>query len=81
MLAQQEIAFSANDALTGSRVRVLVDGIDPEGRCVGRTARQAPEVDSMCFITDPVQAGQFLEGEVVGWEDYDLIVRPDRGEE
>jgi ribosomal protein S12 methylthiotransferase len=81
MLAQQRIAFEANEALVGSRATVLVDGIDPEGRCVGRTARQGPEVDSICFLTEPVEPGRFIEGDVVGWEDYDLIVQGEAGGE
>jgi ribosomal protein S12 methylthiotransferase len=81
MLAQQRIAFEANEALVGSSATVLVDGIDPEGRRVGRTARQAPEVDSLCFLTEPRQPGRLVECEVVGWEDYDLIVQPEPGDE
>ncbi len=92
MQAQQEIAFAANAARVGSKVAVLVDGIDPAGRCVGRHAGQAPEVDSLCILR-PAGAGvdrpasgaaappvgRIVEGKVVDFDDYDLIVKVDAG--
>ena len=77
MLAQQEIAFDANEQFLGQSVQVLVDGVDSEGRCVGRHYGQAPDVDSVCFLTSPQPAGSFVRCEVVGYEDYDLVVQPD----
>lgn len=76
MLAQQEIVFAANADRVGREVSVLVDGVDSEGRCVGRHAGQAPDVDSLCYLTDQRPAGSFTSAVVVGWETYDLIVRP-----
>jgi len=77
MLAQQRIAFAANEARVGSGVRVLVDGTDAEGACVGRHYGQAPDVDSLCRLTRPASAGRFVAGRVVDWEAYDLVVEPD----
>ena len=76
MAAQQEIVFAANDDAVGQFVDVLVDGLDAQGRCVGRHAGQAPEIDSLCILTDPRDAGEILTVEVVGSEGYDLIVQP-----
>lgn len=76
MAAQQEIAFSANEAMTGREVEILVDGIDTEGYCIGRHAGQAPEIDSICYVTDPQDEGTFLRARVVGSDEYDLIVEP-----
>jgi len=76
MAAQQEIVFAANDDAVGQFVDVLVDGLDAQGRCVGRHAGQAPEIDSLCILTEPRDAGQILTVEVVGSEGYDLIVQP-----
>jgi tRNA A37 methylthiotransferase MiaB len=76
MLVQQEVAFAANAAAVGKPLRVLVDGLDAHGRCIGRHAGQAPEVDSLCFLTARRAAGKFIDTEVVGWQDYDLVVRP-----
>ena len=74
MLAQQEIAFDANSKMVGKEIELLVDGIDGQGRCVGRHAGQAPDIDSICYLTDPRRAGTFVRGPVVDWDGYDLIV-------
>ena len=74
MLAQQEIAFAANERKVGRDLRVLVDGIDPDGFCVGRYYGQAPDVDSICKLAEPREAGLFVDARVAGAEDYDLIV-------
>lgn len=76
MLAQQEIAFAANEAAIGSERTVLVDGPDENGLCLARHAGQAPEVDSVCILTEPREEGEFVRGEVVGADGYDLIVGP-----
>jgi ribosomal protein S12 methylthiotransferase len=76
MAAQQEIAFDVNQDAVGQMVDVLVDGIDDQGRCVGRHAGQAPEIDSLCVLTEPREAGEMLTVEVVGADGYDLIVTP-----
>ena len=74
MLAQQEIAFDANERMVGQEIDVLVDGIDQRGVCIGRSAAQAPDIDSVCCLTRPVPAGSLVCGKVVGADDYDLIV-------
>lgn len=76
MLAQQQIAFETNEQLIGSDVTVLVDGADAEGKCVGRHYGQAPDVDSICILTDPREAGSFIDGKIVAADRYDLIVQP-----
>ncbi len=76
MLAQQAIAFAAAADRTGQEMEVLVDGIDPHGRCVGRHAGQAPEVDSICYLTEPRPAGKMTTAKVVDADEYDLIVKP-----
>ena len=76
MLAQQEIAFAANAALVGKAAEVLIDGLDGEGRCVGRTSAQAPQIDGICHLTQPREPGTFASATVAGYDDYDLIVKP-----
>ncbi len=77
MLAQQEIAFAANGNAVGKRLELLVDGTDADGRCIARHAGQAPDIDSICCLTEPRAAGKFVSGRVVDWDDYDLIVDPE----
>ena len=46
----------------------------------GRLSSQAPDIDPLVYLTecDPstLSPGQFLEAEVVGARDYDLLARP-----
>ena len=74
MLAQQRIAFEANRRRIGSAIRVLVDGTDADGNCLGRYYGQAPDIDSICRLVQPAPAGTFVAGRVVGCEGYDLVV-------
>lgn len=76
MLAQQEIAFAANRSRKGSLLDVLVDGMDSEGRCVGRCYAQAGDVDSVCILSRSRPAGQFIKANVTGHRDYDVLVQP-----
>jgi len=77
MLAQQEVAFAANESLVGSPITVLVDGADAKGRCVGRYYGQAPDIDGVCLLTSPRPAGTLVPGTVTGWDGYDVIVAPE----
>ena len=75
MLAQQAIAFAANEARMGSVEQVLIDGPSGEPNVwIGRTPGQAPDVDSLTFVGGAdLQPGDLVDAEIVGWEDYDLI--------
>ena len=75
MLTQQKIAFARNRSRIGSRLVCLVDQIHPDGGGVARFYGQAPEVDSICAIRKcAAQAGQFIDANVTGTQDYDLVV-------
>ena len=76
MRAQQEVAFAAGASRVGETLDVLVDGVDPEGRCVGRHSGQAPEVDGVCYLSDPVAPGRIVRAQVVGCDGYDLVAQP-----
>jgi len=75
MLAQQEIAFARNASRVGSRLTCLIDSVDGQGTGYGRFYGQAPEIDSVCLVPAcTASPGQFVEVQVVGTQDYDLIV-------
>ncbi len=78
MLTQQDIAFAANEASIGKSVRVLVDGTEAGGATIGRHYGQAPDIDSLCILTEPVEPGQFVTGTIVETDGYDLVVAPDQ---
>jgi len=82
MRTQERIVADAHAGRVGTRVRMLVDGPSVEHELVlrGRLAGQAPDIDSVVYLTDcdpaAVSAGSFLEVELVGSRAYDLIARP-----
>ena len=79
---QKRLVAAAGKRRVGDRVRVLVDGPSPEHPLVlrGRTAGQAPEIDSVVYLSeaDPevCRPGTLLDAEVVGARGYDLVARP-----
>ena len=53
---QDEITSSKRDALIGERISVLVDS-----HGVGRTYREAPEIDGVVSVPDSCQVGEFTD--------------------
>jgi ribosomal protein S12 methylthiotransferase len=82
MSRQKRIVEKRQKARLGERHRVLVDGPSPEHNLVlrGRLEGQAPDIDPVVYLTDadPAQIapGDFLDVEIVGAKEYDLIARP-----
>jgi ribosomal protein S12 methylthiotransferase len=82
MSLQKALVSKRNRSRVGHRTRVLVEGPSPDHDLIlrGRLATQAPDIDSVVYLTecDPstYEAGDFVEVEIVGAKDYDLIVRP-----
>ncbi len=75
MQAQQAIAFAQAHQRIGSRLTVLADE-KAKSAVIGRFYGQAPHIDSVCIIENTsVTPGTFIEAEVVGQEEYDLVVR------
>ncbi len=61
--------------MIGKTVEVLVEGrIPEEGVYVGRTYRDAPEVDGYIFLNvqEEIISGDFVTAEVTGADEYDL---------
>ncbi len=61
---------------------MLVDGVDPEtGALVGRTHREAPEIDGLVHVTGDAFArpGALVSALVTDAEGPDLVARRDRG--
>jgi ribosomal protein S12 methylthiotransferase len=82
MAQQKRLVRAAQKSRIGTRVRVLVDGpsTDHEWVLRGRLATQAPEIDPQVFLTDCdpalLASGSFVDAEIVGARDYDLVARP-----
>ena len=72
---QQGISLGRNRAQVGRTLDVLIEGAG-DGLSVGRTYRDAPEVDGMVLIQRELPAGQRIAVEITGAMDYDLLGRP-----
>jgi len=82
MSLQKKIVTRAQKSRVGSQVRLLVDGPASEHELVlrARLEGQAPDIDPVVYLTDcdPAEfsAGSFIQAEIVGSSEYDLIARP-----
>ena len=76
MELQQEIAFDKAEDMIGREVLVMIEGkVADENAYVGRTYRDAPNVDGLIFINTDVEliSGDFAKVKVTGALDYELI--------
>jgi ribosomal protein S12 methylthiotransferase len=78
---QDPITQASRDALVGTTVEVLVDGHDSElGGLVGRTHREAPEIDGVVHVAGDAFArpGALVTARVTGATGPDLHAAADR---
>ena len=71
MMAQQRISLEKNKALVGSRLAVLLEG-SSDGLTIGRTYRDAPEIDGLVLIEGEHGSGRLVEVEITAALPYDL---------
>jgi len=81
MSSQRARVEKRNRGRVGERVRVLVDGASEEHPLVlkGRLEGQAPEIDSVVYLSDCdpalIAPGTFVDAEIVEARGYDLVAR------
>ncbi len=77
MKTQREIAFESASGQVSRIFRVMVEGRIPKDRVyVGRTFRDAPQIDGMIFFPDEgreYMSGDFVNVRVTGVSGYDLL--------
>ena len=76
MELQQEIAFEKAEAMVGKAVLAMIEGkVADENAYVGRTYKDAPNVDGMIFINtdEELMTGDFVKVKITGSYEYDLI--------
>ena len=80
MEKQQKINFAMNESLVGSDLEAIIEGkIADEPAYVGRTYRDAPDVDGYIFVSgenDVFHTGDLVMTHVSGAYEYDLIGEP-----
>ena len=75
MELQQEIVFDQAEAMIGREVLVMIEGkVADENAYVGRTYKDAPNVDGLIFINTEAElmSGDFAKVKVTGALEYDL---------
>lgn len=72
MALQQKISLAKNQAFVGRTWDVLVEG-QGDGLCVGRSYRDAPEIDGLVLIEDQAPLGQIVPVHIIGALEYDLF--------
>ena len=76
MELQQEIAFEKAEDMKGRVLEVMIEGkVADENAFVGRTYKDAPNVDGLIFVNAdvPLMSGDFCRVRVTGALEYDLI--------
>lgn len=76
MELQQEIAFEQAEDKVGKEVLVMIEGkVADENAYVGRTYKDAPNVDGLIFVNteEELMSGDFARVKVTGAAEYDLI--------
>ena len=71
MELQQGISMQVNQSYVGKTLDVLVEGRD-KGISIGRSYRDAPEIDGMVFIEGDAKIGSIVPVRITGAMAYDL---------
>jgi len=77
MALQQQISLEINQAQTGRVLDVLVEG-HGDGLGVGRSYRDAPEIDGMVLLPGDVPVGHIVPVRITGAMEYDLVGEVER---
>ena len=74
MTLQAGISAEKLAARIGSTMQVLVDGYDDQGRLVGRSYADAPEIDGCVYINTGEECvpGDMLNVTITAADNYDL---------
>jgi ribosomal protein S12 methylthiotransferase len=75
MLAQQPVSLARNQAQVGRVLEVLVEGAG-DGLSLGRTYRDAPEIDGLVLLAGELEVGAMLPVRITGATIYDLTGAP-----
>lgn len=75
MELQQTISKEINNKLKGKEIDCIVEAINQDGDVIGRTYKDAPEVDGLVFIKTEqnVNPGDIIKVKITGAIEYDLI--------
>ena len=73
MLLQQEISHRKNVDMIGNTYKVLIDEYNEDkGYSIGRSYKDAPEVDNRVVIDEKLNAGSFINVRIISASAYDV---------
>jgi ribosomal protein S12 methylthiotransferase len=75
MTLQQEISLQKNQTWVGKTISILVEGYN-EGISIGRSYRDAPEIDGMVFVEGQLPIGEIVTVKISDALVHDLIAQP-----
>jgi ribosomal protein S12 methylthiotransferase len=75
MELQQGISLARNQQLVGRVLEVLVEG-QGEDLSVGRSYRDAPEIDGLVLVEGRLPVGEMVSVRITGAMEYDLVGEP-----
>jgi ribosomal protein S12 methylthiotransferase len=75
MERQQAISLQVNQSFVGKKLDILVEGFG-DGITIGRSYRDAPEIDGLVFVEGKLELGQIVPVQVTGAMEYDLTAVP-----
>jgi len=73
MMLQQDINLKKNQKLIGKTEKVLIDRLSEDGTSIGRSYRDAPEVDNFIRIDGELPIGEFIDVKITDASEYELI--------
>ena len=75
MELQQLVSKEINKKLIGKKVDCIIEALNSDGAIVGRTYKDAPEVDGLVFINSEeiIEPGDIITAKITGAIEYDLI--------
>jgi ribosomal protein S12 methylthiotransferase len=81
MEVAQQVSLIRNRAIVGREIDVLVESVDARGRdaagfAIGRSYRDAPEVDGLVLLRGEFAAGEMVRAKVTSALAYDLVAEP-----
>jgi len=80
MLTQQDVVFERNKGRVGQTMEVLIErpaGRDLEDGYVARSAAQAPDIDSVTYVSShkKLSPGEVVDVAVTDFQAYDLVAK------
>jgi len=75
MMLQQGINLKKNQNLIGNTEEILIDMQSEDGTSIGRSYRDAPEVDNFIRVDEKLNIGKFYDVEITDAFEYDLAAK------